>query len=71
MKDFLESELKNESLNVNFKIEVKFEDTTCSWKSFKMGSGQKVLSYTYFEGPTYDQLDRNYLAGVEYVFLFE
>ena len=39
--------------------------TTCSMATARLGSGQTVIAYTYYEGPTYDIYGRDYFAGVE------
>ena len=44
---------------------VSLSDTTCSHDVFVLGPDQKVLSYTFYGGDTFDSYDRDYFAGVE------
>ena len=40
--------------------------TTCSGETFLLGPGQRVVSFTYYEGDTYDTVyKRDYFAGVK------
>ncbi len=41
------------------------QNTTCSAEVFSLGPGQRVVSFTYYEGLTYDTVyKRDYFAGV-------
>jgi len=45
--------------------EVDFNRTTCSEDAFAQGEGQKVVSFTFFEGETYDnKFKRDYFKGI-------
>ena len=43
--------------------------SSCSKPALARGSHQKVIAFTFFVGPTFDKLKRDYLAGIEKNFL--
>ena len=43
--------------------------SSCSKQALTRGSHQKVIAFTFFVGPTFDKLKRDYLAGIEKNFL--
>ena len=43
--------------------------SSCSKPALTRGSHQKVIAFTFFVGPTFDKLKRDYLAGIEKNFL--
>ena len=44
---------------------VDINATTCSEDVHALGSGQKVIAFTFYGDATYDTLARDYFAGVE------
>jgi hypothetical protein len=44
---------------------VNASETTCSSDAARLGSGQTTISYSFYEGDTYDTFGRDYFAGVE------
>lgn len=45
-------------------IDANDEVVTCSKDVKALGQGQKVVSYTFFQGPTFDILKRDYFSGI-------
>ena len=41
------------------------EISSCSPEAEKRGPHQKIIAFTFFEGPTFDKNSRNYIDGIE------
>ena len=52
-------------LHKNHKNHSFVENTTCSKDVIAIGSHQKVLAFTLYQGATFDEMDRDYFDGIE------
>ena len=41
------------------------EISSCSPEAEKRGPHQKIIAFTFFDGPTFDKNSRNYIDGIE------
>jgi len=44
---------------------MKYERTTCSYKAYMRGFGQKVIAFTYFKGKAEQNEVRHYVQGIQ------